>query len=200
MAKPKQWVAVQWSLMSWFWASRTASHRRTLWRPMWSILVKVCIVKGGRGGEDLKPDYCIAGGATPPCAPASPRPWWWCQCSIIVSSFIFKWSLQIPLRSHLMATLLLNWQIELELGWKFFFRIQPDQVFSHNMCSLSILIIRNSSKSGSTTCRKSRLFLSGSWHESAPVVRFVWCTIFNSKTANAQRQEWKTDTNTDSTR
>ena len=131
--------------------------------------------RGGAKIWSLLPigDYCIAGGATPPCAPASPRPWWWCQCSIIVSSFIFKWSVEIPLRSHLMASLLLNWQIELELGWKFFFRIQPDQVFSHNMCSLSILIIRNSSKSGSATCQKSRLFLSGSWRESAPEVKVV---------------------------
>ena len=43
--------------------------------PSWE---KFVIVKGGRGGggsEDLEPDYCIAGGATPPCAPASPRPW-----------------------------------------------------------------------------------------------------------------------------
>jgi len=34
-------------------------------------------------------------------------------------------SLRTGVSSALMATLLLNWQIELELGWKFFFRIQP---------------------------------------------------------------------------
>ena len=96
--------------------------------------------RGGAKIWSLLPigDYCIAGGATPPCAPASPRPWWWCRCSIIVSSFIVKLSVHIPPRSHLMATLLLNWQIELELSWKFLFRIQPDPVVrQENKCAFN---------------------------------------------------------------